>query len=215
METGLIGSKIGQWLVLGFSGRDKKSNRLYMCRCDCGLEKIIRGATLTSGKSTMCKPCRVKYEAGKKDLTGKIIGGAIILSRISSSDYKPKYLVQCECGRTKKVPTYRIQAGVSTKCPHCRIKTHGMSYTSTFRIWAGMFRRCYNKNFKNYSYYGGRGIKICDRWNKFENFLSDMGERPVGLSIDRINNNGDYEPSNCRWATAKEQRANTRNSYRD
>ena len=89
-----------------------------------------------------------------------------------------------------------------------------------FRIWLLMHHRCYNPRHDAYHYYGGRGIHICDRWNRdvsgdqgFENFLSDMGPRPKPhrrWSIDRINNNGIYEPSNCRWATHKQQRANQR-----
>lgn len=90
---------------------------------------------------------------------------------------------------------------------------HGMTGTTEYQAWRAMIDRCNNKTIKNYSNYGARGIKVCDRWlNSFENFLHDMGLRPTGLSLDRIDNNGDYAPSNCRWATRKEQQQNTRKS---
>lgn len=80
----------------------------------------------------------------------------------------------------------------------------------TYHTWADMKYRCFTKSCKKYPDYGGRGITVCERWLNFKNFLEDMGEKPAGLSIDRINNDGNYEPGNCRWATSKEQVANQR-----
>lgn len=100
-------------------------------------------------------------------------------------------------------------------------KTHGHSHghegkqTRTYRIWSGMKSRCTNPKMRIYKYYGGRGIKVCDRWQSFANFLSDMGECPSSAhSIDRKDGNGHYEPGNCRWATTKEQHRNRSNNRR-
>lgn len=86
-------------------------------------------------------------------------------------------------------------------------------YPIEYRAWVHMRQRCNNPNNPGYLDYGGRGIRVCDRWNKFENFLTDMGERPEDRSLDRINNDGNYEPSNCRWATRKTQNNNKRLIY--
>jgi hypothetical protein len=198
----IIGNKFGKWTVLSFIGRDAKSNKIYKCICDCGTEKEQRKSTLVDGESTQCKTCRMSDFNKVEDLVGKKFGlWTVIGKEKNNSRNEWFYQCICECGTQKAIAGSTLKNGRANKCPHCRVKTHGMSYTSTFKIWSGILRRCTNSNFKAYKYYGGRGITICDRWLKFEHFLEDMGTRPNGLQIDRINNDGNYEPGNCRWVT--------------
>ncbi len=93
-----------------------------------------------------------------------------------------------------------------------RWTAHGGSYSRTYTSWKKMLQRCENPRDKRYPEWGGRGIKVCDRWHDYAAFLSDMGERPAGMSIERENNDGDYEPGNCRWASAADQVRNRRNT---
>lgn len=93
---------------------------------------------------------------------------------------------------------------------------HGRTHTSEYKTWSSMIDRCINPNNIHYSYYGGRGITVCDRWrSSFKAFFSDMGEHPVGMTLDRINNSGNYEPENCKWSTRQEQMRNTRINSRN
>lgn len=149
------------------------------------------------------------------DLTGHRYGRLSVVSR--SEVDKFKWICLCDCG--KQIIVYRghLRDGHTQSCGCLRsenMTTHGMSDTDEFRIWKGIIKRCTNPKDVNYEHYGGRGISICDRWkNSFENFYADMGPRPSPKhSVDRLENNGDYEPSNCRWATDEEQANNKNNN---
>ncbi len=124
---------------------------------------------------------------------------------------------KCDCGNRSLVPSYNLTSG-NTKSCGCigknvlgnATRTHGKSDTAEYNTWLRMKQRCNDPNCERYPRYGGRGIKICSRWQVFENFFQDMGPKPSPIySIERVNNDGDYDPSNCKWATRDEQYSNT------
>lgn len=131
---------------------------------------------------------------------------------------------KCDCGNTKTLKSIVLRRGLSQSCGCLKLEVlverstkHGHSpakggFSPTYHSWTAMMQRCTNQNSERYKDYGGRGIAVCERWHEFANFLADMGEKPFRKSLDRIDNSGNYEPANCRWATFKAQGRNKRNN---
>lgn len=158
------------------------------------------------------------------DITGQVFGQWTVLG-FAHYDHRgeAQWKCRCGCGLEAVRSGYSLRSGSSTRCHSCAGRVRGVTHghtighkvgqavTKEYTAWVGMNNRCYNPKNRSFVNYGGRGIRVCDRWKEsFETFFQDMGTSPLGHSLDRVDNAGDYDPTNCRWATSRQQNNNTR-----
>lgn len=209
----ITGVKYGMLTAVGYAGR-RGVSQYWLFRCDCGVEKTIKGSHVKDGRTRSCGCIKAQEQ-----VVGMIFGRWTPLREVERNlGVGRMFECVCECGVQRNVIGTDLINGGSKSCGCLNRElhtTHGMSNTAELKIWNHMIARCYNSNTNCFDNYGGRGIQVCERWrSSFESFLADMGMRPsLEHSIDRFpNNNGNYEPGNCRWATPLQQGRNKRNN---
>lgn len=213
----LTGQRFYHLVVLKHIGSDGGKGALWLCECDCGNEcevvskKLLQGDTRSCG----CKKERLI------DLTGQKFGKLTVLEKCKSLNSSTRWLCQCDCGNLTIVHATSLKSGNTKSCGCVRSElsksraTHGMTKTPLYGVWNSMKQRCNNPNSTSFASYGKRGVSVCKEWEddfmNFHNWANASGYAE-GLSIDRINVNGNYEPSNCRWVDIETQANNKRNN---
>lgn len=229
----LTGSKFGRLTVLSRAENSKDGRAKWLCRCDCGNERVILGKSLRNGHTQSCG-CYNKErtsEASLKNRVGERFGRLVVISR--GDDYVApngsihvRWNCRCDCGNYTLVDSCQLVTGKTQSCGCLHLEhlqrgnvKHGGASDRLYKVYHNMKNRCYNINSDDYKYYGGRGIRICDEWldnyQSFKEWAYANGydkDAPKGeCTIDRIDVNKNYEPSNCRWVSMEVQSRNRRN----
>lgn len=209
-RTNITGRRFGRLTAI-----EPRPERKWLFRCDCGTEKVLTSQIVIRGSASSCG-CLAKG-VQRTDYTGQKFQMLTAVEPRGSH----KWLFRCDCGVEKEIVSSGVVSGRQRSCG-CQIgiggrmeETHGMSEqpgrpNPTYRSWTAMRNRCSNPRNTHWPDYGGRGIIVCARWDSFEAFVEDLGDRPAGRTLGRIDNDGNYEPGNVRWETPAEQGRNTR-----
>lgn len=222
----LIGKRFGKLTVLSLC--EEKSNNgilVWECKCDCGNTIYVRGGNLKNGHTKSCG-CKAKEDRLNRyeDITGRRFGNLFVIKKVGRSKRGVLWLCKCDCGKEKIACGQDLRSGKTKSCgclsdenrKKAKKVTHGLSKKRIYKEYRSMFSRC-SPNYHNKNIYYEKGVSICDKWKGtggFENFYAWAMNNGYSdeLSLDRIDGNGNYEPSNCRWITMKEQQNNRSNN---